>query len=42
MPRELLTTGDPWHAAKAAELRQYVVELKDWIHQRETGDGRSA
>lgn len=40
--RELLATGDPWHAVKAAELRQYVVELKDWIHQRETSDGRSA
>lgn len=28
-------TGNGWHAAKAHELRRYVVELKTWIHQRE-------
>jgi hypothetical protein len=40
--RELLATGDLWHAVKAAELRQYVGELKAWIHQQEARDGRSA
>jgi len=31
----LLTTGDRWHADKAEQLRQYVRELKSWIHQQE-------
>ena len=37
----LLSTGDRWHAVKAEQLRQYVRELKDWIHQQEAGDVRS-
>jgi hypothetical protein len=28
-------TGQGWHAAKAQELRDYVTELKTWIHQQE-------
>jgi len=28
-------TGHGWHAAKAQELREYVAELKTWIHQQE-------
>jgi hypothetical protein len=30
------STGNGWHAAKAHELRRYVSELKDWIHQQES------
>ncbi len=26
---------DPWHLEKAAMLRQYLHELKTWIHKRE-------
>lgn len=33
--RQLFITGDLWHAAKAEELRQYVRDLKSWIHQQE-------
>jgi hypothetical protein len=29
-------TGDEWHILKAAELRGYVVELKDWIKSQES------
>ena len=25
----------PWHAQKAEMLRQYVAELKEWIHEEE-------
>ena len=25
----------PWHAQKAEILRQYVAELKEWIHEEE-------
>jgi len=28
-------TGNGWHAAKAGELRQYVADLKTWIHHEE-------
>lgn len=28
-------TGDRWHLLKAAELRQYVSELKSWIVSHE-------
>lgn len=35
---ELLRTGDPRHAIMAAQLRQYVVDLKTWIHQQEQHD----
>lgn len=24
-------TGNTWHLKKAAELRAYIIELKDWI-----------
>lgn len=33
--REHLASGDLWHDEKARQLRSYVGELKDWIHQRE-------
>ncbi|NBW63599.1 MAG: hypothetical protein EBR33_10815 [Synechococcaceae bacterium WB4_1_0192] len=33
--RQLFITGDPWHADKAEQLRQYVRDLKSWIHQQE-------
>ena len=29
------TTGDPWHLRQADCLRQYVIELKGWIHRHE-------
>ena len=29
------STGNPWHLRQADWLRQYVVELKDWIHRHE-------
>lgn len=32
------TTRDEWHITKAAELRRYVVELKDWIKSQENAD----
>jgi len=30
-----LATGLPWHSQKAELLRQYVNELKTWIHEEE-------
>ena len=30
-----LETGDKWHEDKAQMLREYVLELKDWIHKEE-------
>jgi hypothetical protein len=33
--RELLRTGDSRHAVMAHQLRQYVQDLKHWIHQQE-------
>jgi hypothetical protein len=30
-----LATGDNWHLAQAEVLRQYVLELKKWIHYTE-------
>lgn len=30
-----LETGDPFHSFQANILRQYVMNLKDWIHQTE-------
>jgi hypothetical protein len=30
-----LATGNPWHEEKAATLRQYLHELKTYIHQQE-------
>jgi hypothetical protein len=29
-------TKNRWHLQKAAELRQYVRELKDWIREEES------
>lgn len=28
-------SGDPWHREQAQILRQYTLELKKWIHERE-------
>jgi hypothetical protein len=28
--------GNEWHLDKAMMLRQYVRELKDWLHEEET------
>jgi len=33
--RLYLESGDEWHLQKAQELREYVAELKTWIHQTE-------
>ena len=30
-----LQTGDAWHLTQAETLRQYVRELKTWIHRQE-------
>lgn len=30
-----MKTGDPWHEEKANILRQYLRELKDFIHKTE-------
>ena len=30
-----LETGDSWHFRKAQILREYVVDLKDWISAQE-------
>jgi hypothetical protein len=30
-----LKTGDIWHEEKAQILRDYVSELKEWIHKEE-------
>jgi hypothetical protein len=30
-----LETGDPWHEQQAQILRQYVKDLKIWIHKQE-------
>lgn len=30
-----LKTGDQWHLYKARDLREYLHELKTWIHQQE-------
>lgn len=30
-----LKTGDDWHLSQAEVLRQYVRNLKDWIHLQE-------
>lgn len=28
-------TGNGWHVQKAHQLRNYVAELKTWIHEQE-------
>jgi hypothetical protein len=33
--QEYLKSGDTWHLQKAQELREYVSELKTWIHLKE-------
>lgn len=33
--RLYMQTGDIWHEHKANELRQYLHELKTWIHKNE-------
>ena len=33
--QEYLKSGDTWHLQKAQELREYVEELKTWIHKTE-------
>ncbi len=33
--QEYLKSGDIWHLQKAQELREYVSELKTWIHLKE-------
>jgi hypothetical protein len=30
-----LSTGDPWHHEKAEVLREYLRDLKTWIHEQE-------
>lgn len=30
-----LKTGDTWHLSQAEILRQYVSDLKTWIHHQE-------
>ena len=36
--RLYIETGDEWHEDKAKGLRQYVGELKTWIHRQEGRD----
>ena len=33
--QEYFKSGDTWHLNKAQELREYVAELKTWIHLQE-------
>lgn len=33
--RLFFTTGDHWHLHQAQALRDYVAELKTWIHEQE-------
>ena len=33
--RLYLESGNEWHLQKAQELREYVAELKTWIHKTE-------
>lgn len=37
--QEYFKSGDTWHLQKAQLLREYVSELKTWIHKVEK-DGR--
>jgi len=32
---EYFKTQDPWHLEKAQELREYIKQLKNYIHQNE-------
>jgi uncharacterized protein (DUF927 family) len=33
---EYLDTKNPWHLEKAQELREYIKQLKTYIHQNES------
>jgi hypothetical protein len=33
--RLFIATEDIWHLGQAEHLRDYVVKLKDWIHEQE-------
>ena len=33
--REYFRTENPWHLQKAAMLRGYLVELKEWLSRKE-------
>ena len=33
--QEYFKTGNPWHLEKADILRNYIKELKFWIHKKE-------
>lgn len=33
--RMFFATRDPWHLAKAEQLRCYIRDLKDWINSQE-------
>jgi len=33
--QEYFKSGDVWHLQKSQELREYISELKTWIHQQE-------
>jgi hypothetical protein len=34
---EYFRTGNPWHLQKAIMLREYMVELKEWLTRKEKG-----
>lgn len=34
--QEYFKSGDIWHLQKADQLRQYLHELKTWIHMKES------
>jgi len=36
--QEYFKSGDTWHIEKASMLRQYVSELKTWIHKTEKNE----
>jgi hypothetical protein len=33
--REYFASGNEWHLMKAAQLRKYVTDLKEWIGSRQ-------
>ena len=33
--QQYMKTGDDWHLSQAETLRNYVSDLKTWIHQQE-------
>lgn len=40
--RLFFTTGDRWHLHQAQTLRDYVAELKTWIHEQEAATDEPA